>query len=385
MMFSTAPPHADSASTRLAIFAALLFCLHCPFATADQADAENEPSSALEQSAEADEGEALRQKADLQEAAALEEAAAVQEAAEQARLREIAQEVARREAQLEQLRYGQGIYAPQLQEAYADLGAYLAEVGDFERARQTYNEALQIARINTGLYSTEQLPIILAAAQADAALKDWEGSDDLQTLHWHISQRVLAPSDEAYLAAVKQYGDWQLRVLRENLLDLNFRGLMLSAEALSRFYGRTIEKLEATNTLADADLVDLLFSKTETDLALVRATATTPYTDFPGTVNPVIFKTRCTNVRDSRGNVQQRCTNIQIENPRYAQSQRNAKQSLVGRQVRGLTQAIERLVLLSDESSALTTPQRARIETKIAELEVEIAQLTRRARSRRLF
>lgn len=379
MTFSTKPRYGGSPCAHLALAVAFLLCLHGSGAMAGQTATESEPSSGLGQRSETERAAVADHESLDQETAALQDAAA------QARLREIAQEVARREAQLEQLRYGQGVYAPQLQEAYADLGAYLAEHGDFERARQTYTEALQIARINTGLYSTEQLPLILAAAQAGVALKDWQGSDDLQALHWHISQRVFTPGEEAFLAAVKQYGDWQLRVIRENLLDLNFRGLMQSAEALSRFYGRAIDSLEATNTLADADLVDLLFSKTETDIALVRATATTPYTDFPGTVSPVLFRTRCRNVRDSRGNVQQRCTNIQIENPRYAQSQRDAKQHLVGRQVRELTQAIERLVLLSDESPALTTAQRARIETKIAELEVEIAQLTRRARSRRLF
>ena len=311
--------------------------------------------------------------------------AVLREADEQARLREIAQEVARREAQLEQLRYGQGIYAPELQEAFADLGAYFMEVGDFERARETYIEALQIARINTGLYSVEQLPLIRAAAQADAELKDWEAADDLQTLHWHISQRVFEPADTAYLMAVQQSGAWRLRALKENLLDFNQRGLMLSAEELSRFYGRTIETMEAANAIADADLVDLLFSKSEVDLALVRATATTPYTDFPGTVSPVVTRTRCRNVRDSRGNVQQRCTNVQSENPRYAQSQRDAKQSLVSRQVRGLTKAIERLMQLSEDSPELTAAQRSRIESKTAELEVDIMQLTRRARSRRLF
>ena len=356
------------------LFVLLTLLTQSLLAEAQQASIELEASMTAERGSEAEE-----------QSAAESQEAVLREADEQARLREIAQEVARREAQLEQLRYGQGIYAPELQEAFADLGAYFMEVGDFERARETYIEALQIARINTGLYSVEQMPLIRAAAQADAELKDWEAADDLQTLHWHISQRVFEPADTAYLMAVQQSGAWRLRALKENLLDFNQRGLMLSAEELSRFYGRTIETMEAANAIADADLVDLLSSKTEVDLALVRATATTPYTDFPGTVSPVVTRTRCRNVRDSRGNVQQRCTNVQSENPRYAQSQRDAKQSLVRRQVRGLTKAIERLLQLSEDSPELTAAQRSRIESKTAELEVDIMQLTRRARSRRLF
>src|SRR6056300_129212 len=69
-------------------------------------------------------------------------------------------EIARREALIEELRYSSGVYSDQLREVQADLGAYLIEVEDFEGAAKVYSEALQITRINTGLYSEEQLPLI---------------------------------------------------------------------------------------------------------------------------------------------------------------------------------------------------------------------------------
>jgi tetratricopeptide (TPR) repeat protein len=309
----------------------------------------------------------------------------IESEAQQAREQEIAREIARREAALEELRYNAGVYSPQLQEAYHDLGAYYAEVGDFERARDTYSEALQIARINTGLYSTQQLPLIRAGIEANLKLEAWADADDLHVLHQHISSRIFVPEDKSFLSSAQLYGAWRLRVLRENLLDHSFRGLVLTAEELSDYYAEVILKIEATDTASATDIMQLLFSKIETDLVLVRAIATTPYTEFAGTVSPYIYQSRCRNVRDANGQVSQRCTNIQVQNPRYGQSQRDAKQLAVSRQARSLTETSERLTLLRDGENELNEAQRQELTSRIAQLDVETQQLLRRARSRSLF
>lgn len=307
----------------------------------------------------------------------------------EARTREISAEIARREAALEELRYAGGIYAAALQETYADLGAYLLSVDEYEAARETYAEALQLARINTGLYSAEQLPLIRAAIDANTRLKDWERVDKLQSLHLHISDRLYAPSEEEFLLAAQLYGEWKLRALRENLLQTSFRGLALSAEELSEFYGTILDELEADalagEGIGSSEFLTLVFNKAETDLALIRALATTPYTEFAGTASPTVFQTRCRNARDSSGQLVQRCVNIQIENPRYAQSQRDAKQTAVSRQSRSIDQAIDRLEALRERTSDLSAAEREELDSRIAQLEVETQQLLRSSRSRTLF
>ncbi|MGA1072996.1 MAG: hypothetical protein ACO3S3_10080 [Pseudohongiellaceae bacterium] len=307
------------------------------------------------------------------------------ESAESARSLDISREIARREALIEELRYSSGVYSDQLREVQADLGAYLIEVEDFEGAAKVYSEALQITRINTGLYSEEQLPLIKALIASNASSKAWAEADDFQSLHLHIASRLYSKTDGRFLAAARQYGDWRFRVMSENLLDDSYQGLARTAEELSVFYGDVIEALESKGQEHSGELLDFVFSKAETDMVLIRAIASTPYTDFPGTVSPYVYRSRCRNVRDANGQVVQQCTNIQVENPRYRQSQRDAKQVAVNRQVRSIREAIERIERLRDSAPLLDRDAVDVLDSRIARLELETQQMLRQARSRSLF
>jgi hypothetical protein len=307
------------------------------------------------------------------------------ESAESARSLDISREIARREALIEELRYSSGVYSDQLREVQADLGAYLIEVEDFEGAAEVYSEALQITRINTGLYSEEQLPLIKALIASNTSSKAWAEADDFQSLHLHIASRLYSKTDGRFLAAARQYGDWRFRVMSENLLDDSYQGLARTAEELSAFYGDVIEALESKGQEHSGELLDFVFSKAETDMVLIRAIASTPYTDFPGTVSPYVYRSRCRNVRNANGQVVQQCTNIQVENPRYRQSQRDAKQVAVNRQVRSIREAIERIERLRDSAPLLDRDEVDVLDSRIARLELETQQMLRQARSRSLF
>ena len=312
-------------------------------------------------------------------------ATAQRQAAATARSLEISREIARRETLIDDLRYSAGVYSEELSEVQADLGAYLLEVEDFEKAAQIYTEALQIARINTGLYSEDQLPLINALIASNSKMKAWSQADDFQSLHIHIADRLYSTADGRFLRAARQYGDWRFRVMSENLLDDSYQGLARKAEDLSEFYGSLIGALESEGLERSGDLLDFVFAKAETDLVLIRAIASAPYTDFPGTVSPYMYRSRCRNVRDANGQVVQQCTNIQVENPRYRQSQRDAKQVAVNRQIRHIREAIQRIEIVRDSTPALDSEERDVLDSRIARLELETQQLVRQSRSRSVF
>ena len=308
-----------------------------------------------------------------------------EQAAATARSLEINREIARRETLIDDLRYSAGVYSEELSEVQADLGAYLFEVEDFEEAAQSYTKALQITRINTGLYSEDQLPLINALIASNTKMKAWSQADDFQSLHIHIADRLYSVADGRFLAAARQYGDWRFRVMSENLLDDSYQGLARTAEDLSEFYGSLIRALENEGLERSGDLLDFVLAKAETDLVLIRAIASAPYTDFPGTVSPYVYRSRCRNMRDANGQVVQQCTNIQVENPRYRQSQRDAKQVAVNRQIRHIREAIQRIEIVRDSAPALDSEERDALDSRIARLELETQQLVRQARSRNVF
>ena len=298
---------------------------------------------------------------------------------------EFVRELGLRRQAIDEMQGSQGIYSPQLQEAYGDLAALYAEVEDFESAIRVYTDALQISRINTGLYSDEQLPIIASLIKSNSQLSNWEETDNLHELRYHISSRFYELGDLAYLEAAENYGEWKLRLLQQNLLDLGYRSYSRNAEDLSDFYERLLDNLEIQTDTRPKNLIGIITGKSETDLVLARAIASTPYTSFEGTVSRYLNQQRCRNVRNATGQTVRECVNVQVENPRYRQSQADAKQIAMNRRARAVQESIDRLRQIYDQSSDLGRVGRAELEAQIAELETQAFQLLRQSRSRRRF
>jgi hypothetical protein len=74
-----------------------------------------------------------------------------------------------------------------------------------------------------------------------------------------------------------------------------------------------------------------------------------------------------------------------VENPRYRQSQRDAKRFEMSRYTRELMKSIERLRSIKDQSTVLSSSEKQQLEIQIAELEAESEQLLRASRRMTLF
>ena len=317
-----------------------------------------------------------------QAAAAAARAKAAREAEEaarqEARIRELTLELSQRQQAITDLQSAQGVYDPALIEAHDDIARLYIELEDYGSAAQSLNEALQIIRINTGLYSEQQRPLIDQLIDNHARMEQWIEVDDLVHLDHHISSRLYAPVDSQYLDAAGDYGEWKLRVLRENLLQLNSRGLMNTAEDLSSFYGRVLMNIEFSEEVEPENLVSLLNGKSRADMALARNIANTPYTYFQGTANRYVTQQRCQNRRNAAGQLVRQCVKVQVENPRYRQSQQEAKRLALYRYTNEIDRTLERLRMVKDGSNSLTVAQRADLETQITQLQMEASSLHRR-------
>lgn len=306
-------------------------------------------------------------------------------AEERARALEISRELTTRQQAIDDMQGELGIYSPVLQEAYSDLAAFYNEIEDYDSAVSLYSDALQVARINSGLYSEQQLPLIQQLINNNDSLKQWQEVDDLQQLRYHISSRLFELGDPAYIGAAEQYGSWKLRLLRENLLDFNYRAYSNTAVDLSRFYESVISNIETQTDSEPIDLLRLLYAKTEVDLTLARSVASTPYTAFEGTASRYVNQTRCRNVRNASGQTVRQCVSVQVENPRYRQSQRDAKQQEMSRHSRAMRRSIEKLQLIKDQSSDMAASEKQALEGQITQLQVEFDQLIRLSRRQSLL
>ena len=306
------------------------------------------------------------------------------ELAWQARVRELTAELGERQTAIEDLQSEVGIYHPSLIENYSDLAAVFLELEDFDNAANTLNEALQIARINNGLYSEQQLPLLDDLIASHLRRQDWQKVDDLVHLDHHISSRIYEKTDGQYLAAAEGYGQWKLRVLRENLLQLSNNGLYDEAEELSDFYGRLLLNVEFSEAIEARDLISLLQGKSQADMSLAQAIANTHYSYFQGAETRYITQTRCRNITGSNGQLVRQCFNVQVENPRYRQSQIDAKHIAVNRSMREINQVIERMESIRDNGD-LSAAERQNLDSLIANLQTQADTVYRDSRRRSRF
>ncbi|MEQ8315461.1 MAG: tetratricopeptide repeat protein [Gammaproteobacteria bacterium] len=323
------------------------------------------------------EPEAGVQQAEESDTAEEEEISEEERARREARLAELTQQLEVRLRAIEELQSEQGVYHPALIEAYSDLANVHVELENYDQASRYLTDALQIARINTGLFSEQQLPVIDELIKNHMRKQDWGEVDDLIHLDHHIASRVYQLEDQEYLAAADDYGQWKLRVLRENLLQQSGSGLMNTAEDLSEFYERLIASVEFSDEVGSEDLLKLLHGKSQADLSLARAVAQTPYTYFQGTVSRYITRQRCENVRNAAGQLVRQCYSVQVENPRYRQSQIDAKRFAVNRYTREVNEVIERMMLMRDSSDSLNAQERRQLDTQIANLQAEAETIRR--------
>jgi hypothetical protein len=358
-------------------FCSLALCLLFPFA---QAQVEIDPDEGFQFEFNALQNVDSESDEDSQDAESLEPSPA-EIAAQGARILEISRERSARQAAIIAMQSDLGVYDPALQEVYSDFGAFYNEIEDYESAVGLHTDALQVARINTGLYSTQQLPIIDALILNNGKLQDWEEVDDLYELNFFVARRVYSVEDSDYIVAIEEYGRWNLRVVRENILSLNSRGLMERATDLSEFYSRELNRIELQTNIEPEKLLGIILAKIQTDLTLARSIARTPFTAFEGTASRYVTESRCRNVTNAQGQVVRQCQSVQVENPRFRQSQRDAKNMELRRYSRQIETSIERLREIRLTSSSLSEAEKQNLDMQIAELETESIQLSRSERS----
>ena len=295
---------------------------------------------------------------------------------DQAEILRLTRELEVRQRAIEDIESEQGIYSPALVEAYADLANLHEQLQDHNAAIDVYTNALHVARISNGLNSTEQLPVVQKLIDSNSQLQAWQEVDDLQYLSYHVSSRAFGFSSLDHISAVNRFGRWKLRLLRENLLSQSGSGLLDTASELDTFYTRNIALLEQTGIEKSEPLMELYYGNVLTHVELARAVARTPFEYFQGYEKPYITQTRCRAVRNANGETVRQCTNHNVPNPRYRDSQRREKNAQLRRYSAEASQSVARLV---DTAQAvdLSESERVELETKIRQVEVELQAMSR--------
>lgn len=309
------------------------------------------------------------------------------------RRQELAQQVRLQRGEIERLRSQareEGGYDYALAEAQLGLGRLLAVSGEHEEAVEAYGESLQLSRVGFGLYSQQQLPAIVGLIESRTALQEWREVDDLYEMNLDLAQHLYGAAEPGYLHAAQDYGRWRLRTVSENLLRQSDRARLAAAAELSDFYAQVIAAARGASA-SNADLLPLLMDQSEADLTSATAVVRTGFLAFDGTAPRIITQTRCQPVRGRGGQVSRQCYNEQVENPRYRESQYQAKRLELERRlniVENTAAGLQSLLQASGEAGLgedAPEQMQAQVAAQIARLRQESEDIRALARRERLF
>ena len=107
-----------------------------------------------------------------------------------------------------------GPYADGLAEPLASLGRQYVQQGDHLQAQRSYQRALHIVRVNDGLYSDRQLPILKELLNTYRATGNLEALDDRYEYFFRLHGSGQPPYTDSRIEASLEYLRWQREALR---------------------------------------------------------------------------------------------------------------------------------------------------------------------------
>ncbi len=100
-----------------------------------------------------------------------------------------------------------GVYDFRLSELYLGQGNAHHQAGDFQLAIDAYNEALQLSRINGGLFTEDQVPIVEELIDSYLNLGDIASANLNQEYLLYIKQKIRGAAHPIILNDLLEYAD----------------------------------------------------------------------------------------------------------------------------------------------------------------------------------
>ena len=112
-----------------------------------------------------------------------------------------------------------GSYDLRLTEPINDIARELQKSGDHSNAVAVFKQALHVTRINHGLYSETQIPLLEDIIESDIALRNWDAVDRHYAYMEHLYRRLYKIDDSRLEIGLQKVSSWHINALNTNLDD----------------------------------------------------------------------------------------------------------------------------------------------------------------------
>lgn len=156
-----------------------------------------------------------------------------------------------------------GAYASDLAEPLQDIGRAYQSEHKHREAMRYFRRALHLSRINEGLYTESQLPVLDYMIDSHLAMGQLFDVDDKQNYRFRVQQKLYTAGDPALLDATREYAEWQRQAYLDGFAGNNYRRLV----DIYDMYSAQIDHLEAGEQ-GEASLVPHLYQRMEAEYLL---------------------------------------------------------------------------------------------------------------------
>ncbi|WP_281556524.1 tetratricopeptide repeat protein [Thalassomonas sp. RHCl1] len=168
----------------------------------------------------------------------------------QAGIQKLSDEIDKYQAAVEKIESTEGMYSEQIAQKLVNLGNIYQHYEKHEDAVQVYKRALHLSRINEGLYSLTQIPILEKMIESYKKRKQWEQVNDKYYYMYWLYARNFDDMDINRLDMELQIANWHLEAYAMQLLPDPTQDLIYSYSLFDRAvnlitntYGETDERL----------------------------------------------------------------------------------------------------------------------------------------------
>jgi len=288
------------------------------------------------------------------------------------------------EQRLDELMSEYGPYDPSLMEVMSDLGAYHTAVEDHELAAVYYHNALQLVRVNEGLYSPRQLQIMQLLISSLEAAGQWQQVDDFRHLAFFTESRLHEVGSEEYLDSLHRYANWRLRAWQGNLVGT--RGFSPRDEPpelreIWNLYQETLDTRYAENGDVDPQKIEILYGRALAEMEIARHFVNVPAWMVQNTEPRYVMREVCRTVTNPDGSRQRVCSMQRVPNPNYRRGQSDEHRLRTERANRQLVRTVAEMEgLMQDDVRTQHTDWASDMNERLALLNEEISELSRQAR-----
>lgn len=147
--------------------------------------------------------------------------------------------------QLEVLEQRDGPYADSIAEPLASLGRYHRQQGEYAEAVKLYRRAMHIVRVNDGLYSDRQIPLLRELLVSYREAGDLESLDQRYDYFFRLFGSGKPPFTDLRLRASTEYFRWQREALRRDV-EGNSRRLLVLIDANQKLLDEMRQDVEVS-------------------------------------------------------------------------------------------------------------------------------------------